>query len=676
MRRLRSTHPLILAPSLAAAGLALGAACESDQDLVPVPPSSIDLDCGPGCLPEALSDWVNAGSASEVGSAVEIVSYGDGSSNLKEYRVAAAGGPEYSASTGIVYVHPADPGTGLLTGYAVALLAPTGAPTRFGATLLGVDIHEGFTQLEGSPPEAVAHAYGEELLVGAPGDGSQELGKLYWYTPTDAQNVFDYSGGHTPSGVSNGAEYGFAVAAPHYLDANYPSGTTTEVPDWIAVGAPGEDKVYILAVDPGRFASPRLSVITPVLSGTSGTRFGHSLAIADFDQDGYLDLAVGIPDGAGGEGAVKIYPGQSGSPPLDTSAGFTLGYDDMTGWPGPAGNAESFGTSLAAGFLYADDLEVPGLVVGDPDWDSDDFPDTDIGAICQIKFSSTWTYTDRCNEAPETFGDDARFGASVAVGNFIAQNAMGSEADACPRAEDIAVGAPGYTGGVHTAEGSVTVFTQDEDMDGVFIDNFPPRTFVGGDDDVHLGAAVAADFVQSGTNHEDLVMGAPGQDGDKGSFSVTRAVPVSGEDDLLSGTWQADDSAGDPFTVRANWTGTKLYLRMLEDARIKVTKADGTLCSLLGYSADFTGYLGLPGVDWTTNGDVDGGPEEVVIPLGGGIPDVYTFLSYDEGTEEFQLAFDESQGLLDAVRNAAGQGSCTVVGDPWVFTQIESVSCE
>lgn len=653
--------------------VALTAACVSDYELVPVPPAGIDFECGPGCLPAAVSSWVNAGMAARAGAAVEILAYGDDSSSLKDYRVVATGGPDHDSSAGIVYLRPADPDTGALTGSTVALPAPTGAPTRFGTALLGVDVHDGYVTYAGSPPQATAHAYGEELLVGAPGDGVQEKGKLYWYRPTTEQEVYEYGGGVTPVGVTDGAEFGAAIAAPHELDASYPSLTTTEVPEWIAVGAPGEDKVYVLAVDPARYASPRFSVVSPVLSGSSGTRFGASLAIGDFNGDGYRDLAVGIPDGAGGRGAVRLYPGQSGATPLDVASAFSIEYDDVA-WPGSATDAESFGASMAAGFIFAEDPDVVGLVVGDPDWDGSYPVETDLGAVCQLHFASAWSYEDYCAKAPDSYPPGSRFGAAVAVGNYIAKNAMGSASAPCALAEEIAVGAPGYSG-TYTEEGAVAVFGQDSDLGGVFISHYPPMTFTGGDDDVGLGAALASEFVQYDTVHEDLAMGAPGYDSDRGSFSLTRAEPTGAEGDLLSGTWQGVDSGGDPFDLQVSWTGTTLHLRMLDPARVRVTKPGGEICGALNEDADFSGYMTLPTVDWTTGGDVDGGPVDMAIPIQGA-PDVYVDLWYEATDEEFELHFDYSQGTLAFLRALAGQGDCTVVGDPWEFSQVEAMSCE
>ncbi len=104
-------------------------------------------------------------------------------------------------------------------------------------------------------------------------------------------------------------------------------------------------------------------------------RFGYSLAAADFDGDGYDDLAIGTPHETHGSGesalfmagVVNIVFGAENG--LDTAAGAPIWHQDSTGTQSIAGELELFGFSLAAADFNQDgyaDLAVGVPFDGDP----------------------------------------------------------------------------------------------------------------------------------------------------------------------------------------------------------------------------------------------------------------------------------------------------------------------
>ena len=77
----------------------------------------------------------------------------------------------------------------------------------------------------------------------------------------------------------------------------------------VAVGAPGENRVYLYLGSAAGLATTAAAVLT----GPSGGGFGSSLASAgDVDGDGFADLVVGAPKTGSNAGAIYVYRGGAG----------------------------------------------------------------------------------------------------------------------------------------------------------------------------------------------------------------------------------------------------------------------------------------------------------------------------------------------------------------------------
>ncbi|MFF3646488.1 FG-GAP and VCBS repeat-containing protein [Streptomyces sp. NPDC002564] len=110
-----------------------------------------------------------------------------------------------------------------------------------------------------------------------------------------------------------------------------------------------------------------------LLGGASGLRFtpvtvrgGNSVVIADFDQDGYGDIAVGDSasqlDTETGAGVVRVNYGASNG--VDENRGMRMFTEDTPGIPGGVQRNDHFGSSVAAADLDRDGY--PELITGAP----------------------------------------------------------------------------------------------------------------------------------------------------------------------------------------------------------------------------------------------------------------------------------------------------------------------
>jgi len=175
--------------------------------------------------------------------------------------------------------------------------------------------------------------------------------------------------------------------------------------------------------------------------------FGTTLAAGDFDNDGYDDLAVGVPDEDVFLNGINIYDAGVvnviyGSSSGLTSDGAQIWYQSIIG--GSSEQGDNFGTSLTVGD-FNDDGYVD-LAVGAPNEDvySYGYNELDVG-IVHIIFGSASGLTSAGAEIwhqdilgiLDHNGIDDNFGASLAAGNF-----NGDFIHSYPQYDDLAVGVP------------------------------------------------------------------------------------------------------------------------------------------------------------------------------------------------------------------------------------------
>lgn len=284
------------------------------------------------------------------------------------------------------------------------------------------------------------------------------------------------------------------------------------------------------AIDPG-IVPWRVLRRSAFETPAAGDLFGMSLVAADFDGDGFDDLAIGAP-GADGHGAVYVYRGSRAGLVADVELTPTTDAGNL-----PFAGAD-YGAALAAADMNGDGVDE--LIVGAPG-DRPGVGLNNCGGVYAYRLQGTPDLLARWNPAGSQCQADAEAGAAVAgtsrsgtVGQQIVVGAPGADSDR-GRAWVL-----GYTNAAtlstyaHLTQSS----PQTCGVGGVGID----FREVGD----RFGAAVAAG--KRASNHHIIAIGSPGENDANGQVDVFRydATCWARENPLTEAPLGADEP-GDRF---------------------------------------------------------------------------------------------------------------------------------
>jgi hypothetical protein len=323
----------------------------------------------------------------------------------------------------------------------------------------------------------------------------------------------------------------------------------------LAIGAPGEDLDTVAGT---MIAAGAVNILYGSSNGLSATsprpdqfwtqdspdvndkveqfdNFGFSLASADFNGDGFDDLAIGAPNEGvtkgvsfiHGVGAINILYGSSNGLSATSPRPDQFWTQDTTNVNDQAEEFDRFGISLSSGDFNGDNRD--DLAIGVPSEDVDTGAGTieNAGAVNVLYSSSNglsatsprpdqfWTQDSAdVNDSPE--GDDL-FATSLSVGDF---NGDGID--------DLAIGVPNEAG-----VGAVNVLYSSSNglsaasprPDQIWTQSTTDVNDVAEASDGFGSLLASADF--NGDSRDDLAIGVPDEDVDTGTGTIENAGAVS-----------------------------------------------------------------------------------------------------------------------------------------------------
>lgn len=241
----------------------------------------------------------------------------------------------------------------------------------------------------------------------------------------------------------------------------------------------------------------------------NGDAFGATVAVGDFNDDLCADVAVGVPGENGNAGSVTVLYGSLGTGLSGT--GSDVLDQGSAGVPGGSEPGDRFGATLTAGSFNGTADDIADLAVGGP---GEAIGSGDAEGAAWLLYGDTAGLGQGAGSqilhqdspgvpgVPES-GD--RFGAALTFGFF--------------RGDCLAVGVPGENDSAGLVEvlpgdgigGGVTTFSQDT-----------PRVPGAAEAGDLFGAALAAGDTTA-FGYDDLAVGAPGENAERGAVNVLQS---------------------------------------------------------------------------------------------------------------------------------------------------------